>query len=62
MKRPQITIRLGAAHNSITVDGHVFDRSQMAKSDRSFVRNVVIDALVACGALTRPADRVVAHA
>jgi hypothetical protein len=38
----RMTIRLGAAHNSVTIDGHTFDRSGLTRSEtREFNRQVV---------------------
>lgn len=34
MKYPEITIRLGANVNEVTVDGHVFDRYRMLQEYR----------------------------
>lgn len=51
--KPNIVIRYGAAHDDITVDGRTFVRHQLTRKERSFVRNVVIDTLVKCGAVTR---------
>jgi hypothetical protein len=52
-KKPSITIRYGAAHDDIIVDGHVFVRHRLDKGERAFLRNVVIDTLVKCGAVSR---------
>ena len=43
VKKPNITIRLGAAHNSVEVDGTVFDRSKMDKPAQSKLRRVIRD-------------------
>lgn len=53
MKKPNITIRYGALADDIIVDGKCFDRSKLDKRQSTFLRNVVIDALVAAGAVTR---------
>jgi restriction endonuclease len=45
MKRPSITIRYGATHNSITVDGKTFELSTMTKREKTFLRKVVVGAL-----------------
>lgn len=49
MSHPKITIRYGAVHDDITVDGHVFDRSRLTKADGSFVRRVVVGGLEKSG-------------
>lgn len=41
--KPSITIRIGAAHDSVTVDGHVFDRSKMPKDEKSKLRRIIRD-------------------
>lgn len=51
--KPNIVIRYGAAHDDITVDGHTFIRHKLTRKETAFVRNVVIDTLVKCGAVTR---------
>lgn len=43
MQRPSVVIRLGAAHNSVTVDGVVFDRSRMTREERSKLRRLIRD-------------------
>ncbi len=44
MKKPSITIRLGAAYDEVTVDGVTFDRSTMKREDKSKLRRLVRDA------------------
>lgn len=46
MKKPQITIRLGASSNDVSVDGHTFDRSDMSRYQRHFLHNKIIDGLI----------------
>lgn len=43
MKKPSITIRLNASADTVTVDGHVFDRSQMEQADRNKLTRLVRD-------------------
>lgn len=58
MQKPSISIHYGASNDDITVDGNTFVRHKLCTKDRAFVRNVVIDALVKCGAVQRsPARR-----
>lgn len=51
--RPSITLRFGASHDDITVDGRTFRRNQLTKGEFAFVRNVIIDALIKVGSLKR---------
>ncbi len=53
MNRPSITIRYGATRNDITVDGQVFEFRKLEPRQRSFLKNVVIDALVKVGTVSR---------
>jgi cytochrome c-type biogenesis protein CcmE len=55
--KPAVTIRLGALHNSVTVDGHVFDRNAMSKTDNAKLRNILIDGLVKAGSIRRKPKR-----
>lgn len=36
-----ITIRLGAAHDSLTVDGKTFDRSKLTRPEKNRLRHLV---------------------
>lgn len=54
LQKPTITIRLGAAHNDVSVDGHTFDRTGMSRYQRHFLDNKLIDGLIHTGAL--PSD------
>lgn len=45
MQHPKITIRLGAAHDEVVVDGHTFDRSVMSRADKSKLRRIIVGAL-----------------
>lgn len=49
MNAPQITIRMNASQNDVTVDGRTFDRSQMTRREKTFLRKVVTGALVKAG-------------
>jgi len=53
IQKPSITLRFGASHDDITVDGRTFRRSQLTKGEFAFVRNVIIDALLKVGAIKR---------
>lgn len=53
MKKPSITLRYGASHDDIVVDGHTFTRHKLSGGDLAMVRNVVIDSLVKCGSVRR---------
>jgi hypothetical protein len=53
MQKPNITMRYGASHDDITVDGHTFVRHQLTGKEKHFLRNVVIDGLVKCGFVRR---------
>lgn len=39
-----ITIRLGAAHDSITVDGKTFDRAKLTRPEKNKLRRLVVAA------------------
>lgn len=41
----KITIRMGAAHNSIEVDGTRIDRNSLTKGEDRKVRGIIIGAL-----------------
>lgn len=49
MKKPNIRIRIGAAHDEVIVDGVTFDRGTMPKRDRVFLHNVIRKGLSASG-------------
>lgn len=53
LKKPSIHMHFGGAHDDITVDGVTFERGKLTKHDFGFLRNVVIDALLKVGSLTR---------
>lgn len=55
MKRPTIRLHFGASNDDISVDGHTFVRHRLSKKEFSFIRNVVIDALLKIGAIKRRA-------
>lgn len=48
-KIPSIRIRIGALHDSVTVDGTTFDRSRMARPDRNKMTRMVVGALTNVG-------------
>lgn len=41
--KPQITIRMGGDHDTVTVDGTVFDRSVMSQSQRNKLTRMLVD-------------------
>lgn len=49
MRKPNITIRKGAAHNEVTVDGATFDLSVMTRRERTYLRKVVVGGLEKVG-------------
>ncbi|QOV06090.1 hypothetical protein CPT_Pasto_016 [Rhizobium phage Pasto] len=53
MKKPSISLRFGASHDDITVDGNKFIRHKLTKGDFTFLRNVVIDTLLKVGMISR---------
>lgn len=53
VQKPNITIRYGATHDDITVDGTTFVRHLLPKQHLAFVRNVVIDTLLKVGSVHR---------
>ena len=51
MKQPVISIRYGALHDDIIVDGRTFVRHQLTRKQRSSLRRVIVDVLVKVGAV-----------
>lgn len=47
--KPNITIRFGASHDDIAVDGNSFTRHKLARGERSKLRRIVIGALEKVG-------------
>lgn len=41
----QITIRIGAAHDEVVIDGHTFDRSKLSRREKDAMRSLIMDAL-----------------
>jgi len=41
----KITIRIGAAHDEVVIDGHTFDRSKLNRHERDAMRSLIMDAL-----------------
>lgn len=39
-----VTIRMSASENSVTVDGKVFDRSQMDRPTQNKLRRLIVEA------------------
>lgn len=39
-----ITIRLGAGTNTVSANGHTFDRTSMDKTERNKLRRLVVEA------------------
>lgn len=39
-----MTIRMNGSEDTVTVDGHKFDRSKMTKPDRNKLRRMVVEA------------------
>lgn len=52
---PSVRLHFGASHDDIMVDGHTFVRHQLTRKEFSFIRNVVIDALIKVGSIKRRA-------
>lgn len=55
LRKPEVTMRFGAAHNHVIVDGVPFDRNDLNRGQQSMMRHVVVEALGAAGVLTAPA-------
>lgn len=53
MNKPSISLRFGASHDDINVDGSTFIRHKLTKGDFTFLRNVVIDTLLKVGMISR---------
>lgn len=49
--KPEITIRFGASHDDISVDGQVFHRGDLSRSQQTLVRSVITGALVKAGVI-----------
>lgn len=47
--KPSITIKYGAAHNEVTVDGQTFEINSLNQKERNFLRRVVVNSLQAIG-------------
>jgi hypothetical protein len=45
MPKPTITIRFGALHNSITVDGKTFDLNELTRREKTFLRKTIVGVL-----------------
>lgn len=43
--KPSIIIRVGAAYDSVIVDGHPFDRSKMDRATKRKFSRMIVDAL-----------------
>jgi len=41
----RMTIRIGAAHDEVVIDGHTFDRSKLNRHERDAMRSLIMDAL-----------------
>lgn len=39
-----MTIKMNGGENTVTVDGHTFDRSKMDKSERNKLRRMIVEA------------------
>lgn len=48
-KTPSITLRIGAAHDDVTVDGVTFDRSTMDRPTRRKLTRMVVAGLEQSG-------------
>jgi len=48
-KKPSITIRLGASHDIVDVDGYEFDRSAMKGPEKRKLRRMTVEALKSVG-------------
>lgn len=42
---PSITIRIGAAHDEVVIDGHTFDRSGLDRNQRRAMAELIVEAL-----------------
>src|SRR5690606_2032413 len=49
MQKPSVTLRFGAAHDDITVDGRTFVRGKLTRREFTFIRKVTIGALEQAG-------------
>jgi uncharacterized lipoprotein YddW (UPF0748 family) len=48
--KSNITIRLGASYDTVTVDGVAFDRSKMTRQQKAYLRQKVVLARFGKGA------------
>ena len=49
LKRPSITISIGADRDTVTVDGRTFDRSRMTRPERNKMTRLTVGYLTAAG-------------
>lgn len=42
---PLITIRIGAAHDEVIIDGHTFDRSGLDRNQRRAMAELIVESL-----------------
>jgi hypothetical protein len=54
MTKPQITIRLGAGNDDVTVDGHTFDRSKMTRPEKNKLTRMLVGGLTQAGYFNAP--------
>jgi hypothetical protein len=47
--KSNITIRLGASYDTVTVDGVAFDRSKMTRQQKAYLRQKVVLVLARFG-------------
>jgi len=47
--KPSIVIAIGATKDEVVVDGVKFDRANMARKDKLYLRNVIRDGLAKVG-------------
>jgi hypothetical protein len=48
-KHPTITMRIGAGYDTVTVDGHTFDRAAMDRPSRRKLTRLVVGGLEQSG-------------
>lgn len=41
----RLTIRIGAAHDEVVIDGHTFDRSGLNRHQRNAMTSLIVEAL-----------------
>lgn len=55
--RMNLTIKMNASTDAVTIDGHTFDRSILSPDERATMARMVVDAMVQAGDIKTPRRR-----